>query len=215
MKKIFTILALLLVQNSYALELHATDGVEILALNGKTVNSSLFKTTKTPEVEPGNHQIVVRYSRRFSTGQLVRSRPAIFNLDLQQDTTISVQDLNTEYKAEKAVRQGLDWEITSKNNSYTVTDSDILVDNGFLPYSDMEGVIALYNQQNNITTAAVATATTAAVVAPAVSSNPTPITPNVMATSSDMGTTLQTLYQLASKEDKKQFRMWLIEQDMK
>lgn len=206
MKKIVTILALMLVQNSYALEIEGTNGVEILAIDGKKIESSLFSSSDDPELTPGEHQVVVRFSKNFYNDLQVRSRPAIFTIDLQQDTEISVSGLNTDYKAERAIREGIEWQVISADNQYSVKDSDILMDSGFLPYSDIEGVIATYNQQNSITapaTVAVATATAALPVVAA-----TEVTPTV-------NLPLQTLYQQASREEKKAFRIWLLEQDMK
>lgn len=203
MKKIITILALMFVHNSYALEIEGINGVEVLAIDGKEASTSFFSSDKNSALKAGEHQVVVRFSKNFNNDQRVRSRPAIFNIDLQQDTQISVSGLNTQYKAERAIRDGIQWEIISSDNQYTITDSDILIDTGFLPYSNIEEVIATYNQQNGISgpaTAAVATSTVATSTAAAQKTSHMP---------------LQTLYQQASQEEKKAFRLWLLEQDMK
>jgi len=202
MKKIFTILALIFMQNSYALELQGVNGVEILAIDGKKITSSLFKSDEVPEITPGEHQIVVRFSNTYYNDQLVRSRPSIFTLDLQQDTKISVSGLTTDAKAERAIRKGIVWEVITKDNQYNIKDSDILMDKGFLPYSDIEAVIEKYNQKNNISEPALITAV-------AVVDN------KVTATAIDASVPLITLYQQASREEKKAFRLWLLEQDMK
>ncbi|GLS91535.1 UPF0319 protein [Psychromonas marina] len=209
MKKIATILALMFMHNSYALEVQGINGVEILAIDGKKVGSSLFSRDKELDLPAGEHQIVVRFSKKFYNDLQVQSRPSIFNIDLQQDTKISVSGLNTDYKAERAIREGIEWQVISEDSEYSIKESDILMDNGFLPYSNIEEVISTYNQQNSITAPATVAAVSAAVAIPVVA--PTEVAPAV----SETTIPLQTLYQQASREEKKAFRIWLLEQDMK
>tara|TARA_R110001583_G_scaffold112917_6_gene263130 strand:+ start:7195 stop:7827 length:633 start_codon:yes stop_codon:yes gene_type:complete len=210
MKKIFTLVALMLVQHSYALELKGIDGVEILAINGKKIDSSMFSDDTKPNLEPGKNQIVVRYAKEFYVGQELRSRPSIFTIDIQQDTQISVDNFRTENKAQRAVNNGLDWHITSKDNKYTVTDSHVLIDNGFFPYNDIEEVVWRYNQKNNISTEAIASTEKAEISNTATNKNSI----NSRNSGSDQYT-IQEFYKKLSNEDKKAFRMWLIEQEMK
>jgi uncharacterized protein YccT (UPF0319 family) len=212
MKKIFTLLAILLVQNSYALELKGINGVEILAINGKKIESSFFSSDTDPEVDPGKHQIVVLFAKEFYAGQELRSRPSIFTIDVQQDTQISVDKFQNENKAQRAINNGLDWNIISKNKQYTVTDADVLAGNGFLPYSDIEEVVWRYNQRNNISTSTVAMTTTEKAVTSNTNANTNSISP--LNSGTDQGI-IQGFYQKLSIEDKKAFRMWLIEQEMK
>lgn len=202
MKKITAILALVLVQNSYALQLEGINGVDILAVNGKKVNSSLFSTSQS-ELDPGKHQIVVRYSTQTNDDQLLESRPAIFTIDLQQDTKISVSGMNNKQQIKRAMKKGITWQVISDDNQYPIDDSDTLVGKGFMPYSDIEGLVAQYNQSNNITLKTVE-ATTVATIAEESKSN-----------ANIAGEALIQLYEKASIEDKKAFRLWLVEQDMK
>jgi uncharacterized protein YccT (UPF0319 family) len=202
MKKIFTILALIFMHNSYALELQGANGVEILAIDGKKLSSSLFKRDEVPNITPGEHQIVVRFSNTYYNDQLVQSRPAIFNIDLQQDTKISVSGMTTDAKAERAIRKGIVWEVISEDNQYSIKDSDILRDNGFMPYRDIEAVIEKYNQKNNISK-------------PVAVASVAEVDTKISATTAEASVPLITLYQQASREEKKAFRLWLLEQDMK
>lgn len=209
MKKIFTLAALIFVQSSYALELQGINGVEILAIDGKDVDSEIFKNPSKPQIEAGEHQIVTRFSKEFYAGQELRSRPSIFTIDIQQDTQISVDKFQNENKAQRAINNGLDWNIISKDKQYTVEDSDVLISNGFFPYSDIEKVVASYNQQKIIATITdtVSTNTTAS------NTDATNIANVVSAMSSD-GETIKLIYNGLSSADKKAFRMWLIEQEM-
>lgn len=206
MKKVTSILALLLVSNSYALELEGINGVEIMAINGKEVKSSFFSKNDN-EIEPGQHQIVVRYRTQFNNDEIIESRPSIFTLDLQKDTQISVNRMNSQRLAEKAMKAGLTWQIVNEDKQYEIDNSDMLSGDGFMPYSDIEKLIVNYNQDNNIKLAGTAVTATAVTTTAAVSTQSTATT--------EGGNSLITLYEQSSKEQQKAFRLWLLEQDMK
>lgn len=222
MKKVTTILALMLIPNSYALELEGINGVDILAINGKTVETSFFSSKSANELEAGQHQVVVRYSAKFNQDELIESRPAIFTLDLQQDTQISVTDINSHQQAKQAARNGVNWQIINQDTQYTIADSDTLSGEGFMPYSDIEGLVATYNKKHNIiiATAEEVVAEPVAQVAPtiigATATTAVSSTPKVSAvTTSGATVDLISSYQQATKAEKKAFRLWLLEQDMK
>lgn len=198
------------ISNSYALSLVGTNGVEILAVDGKAVKSSFF-SKENNEFSSGKHQVVVRYANQFNNDELLESRPAIFTIDLQQDTEISVQNMNNQRQAEKLIKAGLTWKIISEKQQYEIKDSDILQGQGFMPYSDIESLITTYNKENNIVTPVVeATAVTAAATQVAVQNTEEK---NIQV-NNDVDAQLISLYQAASQEQKKAFRLWLIEQDM-
>lgn len=194
MKKVTTILALMLVQNSYALELEGINGVNILAIDGKTIKTNFF-AKKINQLEAGEHQIVVRYSEKFQRDKLLESRPAIFNIDIQQDTKISVSKINNYQQAQRAIRDGVAWQVISTDNQYVINNSDSLVGKGFMPYSDIERLVTTYNQEHNITTQGETSLS------------------KMKAASVDAD--LVTHYQQSTLTEKKAFRLWLLEQDMK
>jgi len=218
MKKVTTILALLLAQNSYALQLEGADDIEILAINGTKVESSLFSSDHALEIDAGYHQVVLRYSKDFDEeNKTAESSPVIFNIDLQQDTKISVANYNTLSKAENAIDKGLVWLVNNADKQYEITDSVTLQDSGFLPFRDIEAVVATYNKKNNITIAEPLKTTTTAVSttkATVVGVTATTSAPSLV---KDQCTGLDqiALYQQSTLEQKKAFRMWLLEQDLK
>jgi len=219
MKKITTILALMLVQNSYALQLEGVNGVEIMAINGEKLTSSFLGSKSKSELAEGTHQVVVRYSANFDNEDLVTSRPTIFTLDLQQDTQISAFDVKSKYKAERAVRKGMTWEITgADNSSYKISNADILRGEGFMPYSDIEGLIATYNKEHNIIIARAVEEKAAAVpsVAPTIIGASSVVeTASATTATPAAARDLATLYQQSTAAQKKAFRLWLVEQDLK
>jgi len=228
MKKMTAMLALLLVQNSYALELKGVEGVEILAINGEKVVNTVFSDQKKPNIEAGVHQIVIRYEKYFDDeNRTALSRPVIFNIDLQQDITISAGYYNTLSKAERAINEGLTWTISDAKQQYTVNDATILKSSGFLPYSDIEGLIETYNKNNNIIIASSAKALSATPpsqptivgTTAAIQESTAIVTNQAAATSMTIencsGMDQIALYQQSTLAQKKAFRLWLLEQDLK
>ncbi|MEI6897723.1 MAG: DUF2057 family protein [Psychromonas sp.] len=194
MKKLTTLLALILVQNSYALQLEGVNGVDILAIDGKTIKTEFF-SSQANEIKAGEHQIVVRYSNKFHNQNSVESRPAIFNIDVQQDTKISAINVNSYTQAKRSISKGITWQISSEDKQYDIENSDTLAGEGFMPYSNITALVADYNQSNNIEVSGITAMASAEVI--------------------NANAGLVERYQQASHAEKKAFRLWLLEQDMK
>ena len=205
--KIFTlILSLIFIPFTYAGTLSSNNGLEILAVNGIKLKSKTF-ADKTIDLEDGKHQVAIQYSGIFDKHNgSVDSKVHIFMVETHGDTTISVKKFRRATQAENAIKAGLVFLIKSDNDTVEIKGSDTIDGEGFMPYSEIEGLVATYNQQNHIAIAAVA----GTVVA----------TSNIEMTKAiESGTTssddLIKLYNSADKAQRKAFRVWLIEQDMK
>jgi len=212
MKKIMTLLTLLLAQNIYAIELEGINGVEILAINGKEVETRFFSSDD--EIKPGYHQIVLRYSKDFdddNNKKSVRTLPVILNLDIQEDTQITVPDYNQPYKAERAIKKGLTFQVVSAKKQYDIVETPLLTKKGYSIFSDVEKLIETYNKENNITIAVQEDIIT--IPATVVGTRTAPIETTV----GSEGTILEQikLYQKSTPAQKKAFRLWLLEQDLK
>ena len=197
MRFFILLLSLLSISFAQATTLTASKGVRILAVDGKTVEGG-FLSKEDPNLSNGTHQIVVRYINSFRNGDTVESKPHIFDLNISDDTQITVQKFNNQYQAEKAIRKGLVWLIVTKSGTQKIAESDTLTGKGFMPYSDIEKLITDYNQQNGIKIASTATVLTA---------NET--------TGENKTEQLIELYNAANQAERKAFRLWLLEQDMK
>jgi len=214
MKKMTTILALLLAQNSYALELEGINGVNILAIDGETVKTGFFSSQSISEVSAGEHQIVVRYAASFKNDERIESRPAIFTVNLQQDTKISVDNIKTYQKAQRASRNGFTWQVLSGDNQFSIDNADTLVGEGFMPYSDIKGLVSDYNEEHNIIIANAVKTEPAKTIKPTViGASTVAVTPAIATMDTDAN--LISVYQQASREEQRAFRLWLVEQDMK
>lgn len=207
MKTLTLILAFIFMPLAYAGTLSSNNGVEILAVNGSKLSSSLFGS-KSIDLENGKHQVAVQYSGNFDDSKgSINSKVHIFFIDMQGDTVISTTKFKRSTQVENAIRDGLVFKIISDDKTIEVKDSDVIKGEGFMPYSKIEELVAKYNATHNTG------------VAPAAALAITTTSSIAMTKASDTGKTttddLIKLYNSASKADRKAFRVWLIEQDMK
>lgn len=186
-------LALAVSQGAFAGEIMTSNSTELLALNGKQVKSSFFGSDKL-EVADGQHQIVVKYVNTFND-DLVESKPYIMTITVNAETTISSQGFNNRSQATRKMNSDLVWYESTPTGKKIIADATILPSSGFMPYSDIEAVVAKFNQENNLS----------------IPSNNLPSE----ATVSETKNTLIEQYKLSSKEQKKAFKLWLIETETK
>jgi len=201
MRLLVVLITFCMMSTSYAATLTGEKNVEILALDGQKYSSKLFEKPDST-LPKGKHQVVVRYSNNFPNGGIITSKPYIFNIQADSDTTISVKTYNSYRQAKKAIETGITWRVTNQNGSEMIADADILVGEGFLPYQDIEKLIAKYNKDNGIISLSTADN----------------LVTNGNTTRDEYSSQTKQLikmYNSASKADKKAFRIWLIEQEMK
>lgn len=190
--KIFTLaLALVVSQNTFAGEIIPSNYTELLALNGKEVKHSLFSSDRL-DVADGQHQIVVKYVNTFND-DLIESKPYIMTITVDAKTVISSQEFNNKTQAIQKINQGLVWYESTPDGKKNIVDATILPSSGFMPYSDIEALIAKFNQKNNLSIPAVN-----------LTSEVTPL---------NNQNTLIEQYEQSSKEQKKAFKRWLIESE--
>ncbi|WP_435235584.1 YccT family protein [Psychromonas sp. PT13] len=204
MRFLVLFLSLVLIPISHAATLKGVNGVELLAIDGQKISSGMLKS-KDLNVTNGEHQVVVQFAKRINQQNMVYSRPTIFSIDVAGDTEIKVRNFRDVNQAESAVRKGLVWLVNNDKETIKVTDGEELFEEGFQIKPDIEKLIAKYNQTNGI-------------MAPAlVDSNKVQIEENTFKGENMHNKTQQliTIYQKSSLEEKKAFRMWLLEQDIK
>ncbi|MFT6985818.1 MAG: hypothetical protein ACJAT7_001638 [Psychromonas sp.] len=192
MKYLILFVSLILPSLCNAAILTGVNGVEILAVDGQKIESTFF-TSKAPEVSPGDHQVVVRYANSFGKSEIMESKPHIFTVNIEGNSEITVENINSQSQAEHAIRKGFTW-IVKYNNGQTkkIIASDTLSGEGYLPYRDIEKLIDTYNQEQGISMAS-----------------------STVTAGQGRAEKLIELYNLASKEERKAFRIWLLEQDLK
>lgn len=170
-------------------EIITGNDIQVLALNGNKVKSAFVGSQKL-EAKDGKQQLAVRYSGSINNDRLMESRPYLLTIDVDGKTTISTDKFYSKVHAEQLMKAGLTWYVTNDQGKYTVEKATELKGEGFLPYSDIEGLIAESNQQNNIdlTSGSVKKVTTNSLIEE---------------------------YKAANVEQKKQFKIWLINNETK
>lgn len=196
MKPVVLFLLLLIFPLTHAATLRGVNGVEILAVDGQKISANVLNNKPTEHPE-GNHQIVVKYKKNVNNKGLVQSKPHIFNVDIIGDTAISVRNFNDTLQAENQIKQGITWIVTNSKETRNIIGSDSLSGTGFMPYRDIEKLIKDYNQSNGIYLTSAE--------GHMINNEP----------GQDKTQQLIKLYQSASKEQRKNFRIWLLEQDIK
>jgi len=137
-------MALIISNLAYSSEIIVSKSIQVLAINGKEINESFLSKNKI-EVEDGSQQIVVRYSHRFRNNDLLESKPYIFTIDVQGDTTLATDQFTTYAQAAANIKKQINWHINNQNKSYTLNNADQLQGKGFMPYRNIEQLIQEYN----------------------------------------------------------------------
>jgi uncharacterized protein YccT (UPF0319 family) len=205
MRFLVVLLSLALIPLSHAATLKGANGVELLAIDGQKVKVGMLQN-KDINVSDGNHQIVVQFSKRINKQGMVYSRPHIFSLDVQGDTKISIRNFNSKTQAEHAIRQGLTWIVKNGKETQKIVESDVLFEEGVQINLNIEKLIVAYNQKNGN---ALPVASFANQQSDSLAGSPQQ---KAMQSKTQQ---LIEIYRSTSIEEKKAFRMWLLEQDIK
>ncbi|MGF1705955.1 YccT family protein [Enterovibrio baiacu] len=211
MKKMLLAVAIVLFPFfSTATELDVGQRVELMVLNGEKVADK----SATHILLEGKNQIVVRVYGSFRSGsdeELVTSSPYIFTFDsIKNSDTISLSlpsKINNLRKVEKALLSGeFGWVLLEdgKNLSYSV---DKLPGNGgFIPYSNIESLVSDYNKSKGISISSLGLEDLNETAVTVLESGEIEIT-------GDPITQLKLWYTKATKEERKTFRKWMIDQE--
>ena len=170
-------------------EIITNKSIEVLAINGTEVTSSIFSTQKL-EVEDGKQQLVIKYINTFNKSDLVESRPYIVEVEIKGKTTLSTDKINSKAVALNKIKKGLSWNVSNDDGQYTIEGAEQLIGKGFMPYSDIENLVENYNKKHN-------------------SKRLTVKNRNEQSTEN----LIIEQYKLASKEQKKEFKIWLIDNE--
>ncbi len=193
---------------SSAAELTLPHTVQVLAVNGKGVDSDTLKNLPV-----GDNQIVVEYSERLRDGSSHRtyaSKPLIFTIDVKKaddQLELSHKRFRVYDDAKSAFEyNNVEWALTTNGNKQPVSLKVLPAKGGFMPYADIEQVVKEYNQDQGIvlTSAGAMSVTETAV---------TVDDSGKVQVSGDAVTQLKLWYSKASKAERKEFRRWMIDQE--
>ncbi|WP_435247313.1 DUF2057 family protein [Vibrio sp. nBUS_14] len=204
-----TAVALLLSASSaYSASLALPKSVSVLTVNGVQSDESPIKNLPV-----GLNQVVIQYKQVLKNGskkELLESKPLLFNVSIRDKA--EVLDLKhprfISYKvAQSAFRKNeVQWIISSGVSSIPV-DSTVLPGNGgFLPYADIEKAVATYNSEHGIVFSKPGSTNFSEAVITVDGSGKAQIT-------GDFVSQLKLWYAKASKQERKEFRKWMIDQE--
>lgn len=199
MRKLILFTGLFLTSVVNAEELIPQKGVEILVVNGVEVTED----REPVELQDGLNQVVVRYSNLVGKGgskKVFESKPFIlsFNAPEKQSTLTAPKTYSYE-QAIKTFKKSPEWVIESEDNEIAYSQEVLKSRGGFLPYRDIEELVAKHNQENGLSFGSAASAQT-------VEGNKNSANNKVSNLEQ-----LQAWYTKASKEERKAFQKWIID----
>lgn len=155
MKKLVGLSLVLLSSGLQAATLSSGKNVELLVVDGKKVQSSFWSPTETVELQPGRHQIVLRFDGELKNGSkktMYTTRPYLFEMDVpDDDATITLPRLASLSQAKAHFARGAQWQLELSDGSTQALSYVELHGKGMGAFKDMEALVADYNRQQGIT----------------------------------------------------------------
>lgn len=203
MRKLILLTGLFLTSVVSAEELIPQKGVEILVVNGVEV----AEDRDPVELQDGLNQVVVRYSNSVGKGgskKVFESKPFIlsFNAPEKQSTLTAPKTYSYE-QANNTFKKSPKWVIESEDNEIAYSQEILKSRGGFLPYRDIEELVAKHNQENGLVFGSAATLSASALTVESHNSTADNKISNLEQ--------LQAWYTKASKEERKAFQKWIID----
>ncbi|ROV58875.1 DUF2057 domain-containing protein [Vibrio ponticus] len=205
--------------------LSAQDGVSILYVNGQKAEQKIGEN----QVEEGFVQTVVRFDDKLGS-KVFTSKPYVISFDAQgEGIKVVAPDVNSEMAAENEFSKAKPgWKVLVDGKEVQFEQAVLNGKGGFMPYAGMDNLVVEHNKQRGIyfnngelvdapvaaELAPVAVATTSAVAAANSTANnaakATSQAPNAAVKNVEQ---LKAWYLKASKEERKEFRRWMIDQE--
>ncbi|WP_100753009.1 DUF2057 domain-containing protein [Vibrio salilacus] len=186
-------------------------GVEFMVVDGHAVNFDRWSPQQSIELADGTHQLVMRFEdevKRGSKEVIYTSRPYVFELTVNgRDMTIGLDTrLSAQSQASSYFASGAQWQAVYSNDEVKPLVATVLEGDGFAAYSNMEELVAKYNQANGI------------IFDEGESKNLNELLVEVdhqgkVSIKGDSVTQLKLWYAKASDEERKAFRRWMIDQE--
>lgn len=204
-------------------------GVSVYFINGQEAESRIGKN----ELTEGENQVVVRMDKKVGKGSssgVFTSAPYVLTFNVSGDEVkINHPVARSEQEAKAAFRTDQpDWRITQDGSTLSYSQEKLQAQSGFLPYMKMDELIAAHNAERGIVfdngqmtkaeQATTATLVTTAAVATskdvtAANNNAPKTTVKAEPTKVENVEQLKAWYLKASKEERKEFRKWMIDQE--
>lgn len=221
---IITMLSSLAIGSVSAATLTPKRGVDILYINGQASQSKIGEN----QIEQGFNQVVLRMNKDMSKGSssdVFTSKPFAISFDVNGDEVVIDHPIaRSMNEAKQAFKNNApEWFVRIDGNYVDYKQSVIEGKSGFLPFSGLEKRVAEHNAKRGIyfnegklvdkpvVAEVIPVATTSAAVT-STSSKLEKTSPGKPVTSSNIDQ-LKAWYLKSSKEERKSFRRWMIDQE--
>ncbi len=199
-------------------------GVSILYINGEPAESKISEN----HIEPGFNQVVVRMDKDMSRGSssdVFTSKPYVISFTVDgEKVVINHPKARSRVEAERVFASNPKWIVIEDGNALNHEQVMLEGKGGFIPYGGMAELIEKHNSQRGVyfnngqlidkpveaQAIAVAATTTAAVTS--TSSKVEKTSPAKPVATSNVEQ-LKAWYLKSSKEERKAFRRWMIDQE--
>ncbi|MDP2570844.1 DUF2057 family protein [Vibrio penaeicida] len=199
--------------SSFAANVVPSKGLSILLVNGEETESKI----KPTRIQEGFNQIVVRMDMdvgRGSGNNRFTSAPYIITFDGDKnDVRVSPPKVYSKIHAENVFRGVPEWKIESDGSKIAYTSVKLKGRTGTFPYSGIEELVEEYNISQGISFSATTTAVAATAKAAPVSKSQKSVAKAAQGEKPQTLEQLQAWYLKASKEERKAFRKWMIDQE--
>ncbi|MCF8778094.1 DUF2057 domain-containing protein [Vibrio sp. IRLE0018] len=210
MLRIMAIAGLLVSMNIHAAQITPAAGVKILFTNGVAVEEPLKPTS----LDSDTVQLVVRYADELGRGsnkKVFDSPPFVITIEkLNEDIKLYPPSVFSYEQANREFQSSPKWRIESKDgNEVAYVQEKLQGHDGFMPYYDIDSLIAKHNKERGIVFDSVLATVEAT---PAKS----PVALGEVASSAQEASSLQQLqhwYTQATTEERKAFRKWMVDQE--
>jgi uncharacterized protein YccT (UPF0319 family) len=194
---------------SFALQaatLDADSSIELMALDGKAITKQDLAQGKLVDISAGEHQVVYRFNtslRDGSSNRMMSVTPnvSMINFKADDELTITLPRFSAYAQAQAYFRRGAEWKLEDAQGNERELNYEELPGQGFMPYSDIEKPLAVYNMGKANQYAPQGAAKVLA--------------DEVVLGGNDLAllNTFKLMYGNATAEQKKQIRDWLATQD--
>lgn len=189
-----------------AATLGADSRIELMAFDGKEIKKQDLVKGKLENISAGQHQLVYRFYSSMKEGSSTRvlsTTPNVSLIDFKVDDKLSITlpRFSAYAQAQAYFRRGAEWKLEDAQGNERKLSYEELPGQGFMPYSDIEKPLAVYNMGKANQYAPQGAAKVLA--------------DEVVLGGNDLAllNTFKLMYGNATAEQKKQIRDWLATQD--
>ncbi|MBD1557898.1 DUF2057 domain-containing protein [Vibrio sp. S9_S30] len=196
-----------------AAQLELKSGVDLLVLNG--MESSEFE--EGFKLSEGTNQAVVKMSKSFGTGgskDIFTSNPYIVSFQSSgKDITIAHPKVYSVQHARNTFNKNPEWLVYEDGDLIESQSVFLEGKGGFVPYWDVKALVRDYNEKQGISFSAAPLAVAATAKAAPVAKPQKSVAKVAQGEKTQTLEQLQAWYLKASKEERKAFRKWMIDQE--